>query len=78
MGQDLLAGQPELQSGYSVIKHSSWPQLDNGEDPTPYQEFHRFMNDYHAVLVRTCTEFVHLICLGLYMNETFCTVPGLP
>ena len=71
MGQDLPAGHPELQSGYPITEHSTWPQPENGEDPTPYQEFHKFMAEFHAVLVRTCTEFVRLICLGLSMNETF-------
>ena len=71
MGRDLPAGDPELLSGYPITENSIWPQPDDGEDATPYEEFRTFMNDYHEVLVKTCTEFLRLICLGLGLNETF-------
>ena len=71
MGQDIPPGDSELKSGYPITENSIWPQPDEGEDPKPYEEFRQFMTRFHTVLVRTCTEFMRLICLGLGMNETF-------
>lgn len=71
MGQDMPLDDPELESGYPITENSVWPEPDHGEDPKAYVEFQKFMTNYQAVLVNTCTEFVRLICLGLDMNETF-------
>lgn len=71
MGQDIPPGDPELKSGYPITENNVWPQPDQGEDPKPYEEFRQFMIRFHTVLVRTCTEFMRLICLGLGMNEMF-------
>ena len=71
MGQDLPPGHPELKSGYPMTESNTWPQPVEGEDPKPYDEFRKFMIQFYQMLVKTGSEFMRLICLGLGMTETF-------